>query len=169
MEEIINRVAQSSLITLNLEDYLPQSEVVEYDIKNNLYQELLLKEKEFRAFVKAHDWSQYRGKVVALHCSSEAIVPVWAYMLLASELEGYAKQITFGTRAEAESLLWKLSINQINPADFEGEKVIIKGCGQIPIPASAYVEITRLLSPVVNSLMYGEACSSVPILKRKKS
>lgn len=169
MDEIINRVAQSSLITIDLEKYLPQSAVVEYDLKANLFQGLLLREKDFRAFIKTHDWSQYEGKIVALFCSSDAIVPVWAYMLLSSELEPYASRIIFGTRPEVENILWKESLNQINPSEFEGEKVIIKGCGQIPIPESAYVEMTRLLSPVVSSLMYGEACSSVPIMKKRKN
>jgi len=168
MEEIINRVAKSPLITLNLETYLPKKGIVEYDLKQNLFQELILKEKDFRSFIQENDWSKYTNKVVALHCSVDVIIPVWAYMLITTRLQPYTQEVFFGTKKEVESILWRESLSQINPQDFEGEKVIIKGCGQIPIPESAYAEVSRILSPVVSSLMYGEACSTVPIFKRSK-
>ncbi|GAA4848070.1 DUF2480 family protein [Algivirga pacifica] len=168
MEEIINRVAQSPIITLNLEDYYHQGERIILDIKDQLFQGLILREKDFRAFVKEHDWTQYEGKNVALTCSADAIVPIWAYMLLASKLEVHAHMVAFGSLEELEISLYKEALSKIDVEQFRDRPVVIKGCGNLPVPTYAYVEITRLLKPVVKSLMYGEPCSTVPVYKRPR-
>lgn len=167
--EIINRVAQSALIDFDLEQYYDQSERVVLDIKDQLFNELVLKEKDFRSYVKANDWKAYKGKNVAVYCSADAIVPTWAYMLLASALEPYAKNLVFGELSHLENHLFQQALGKIELDDFKDQKVIIKGCGKFPVPEYAYVEITRLLNPIVSSLMYGEACSAVPIYKKAKS
>lgn len=167
-DEIINRVAQSSLISLNLEDYYDQHERVVYDIKDNLFQEMILREKDFRAFVKQHNWSQYEGKNVAIICSADAIVPTWAYMLLALRLEPYAHHFVFGDLAALEQSLFQQSLGKIDMEEFRDKKVVVKGCGDLPIPEYAYVELTRLLRPVVTTMMYGEPCSTVPLYKKRK-
>ena len=166
--EIINRVANSPLVTFDLEEYYPKGERVIYDMKDNLFQEMILREKDFRAFVKEHDWSQYQGKYVALTCSVDAIVPTWAYMLLAVKLEPYAEWVVFGTSETLETALFQRVLSQINLTDFQDAKVVVKGCGELPVPDSAYVEITRLLRPYASSIMYGEPCSTVPLYKRPK-
>ena len=177
MEQIINKVQQSGIIEINLEDYFPEGERVVYDIKENLWQELALKEKEFREFVKNNDWNKYKDKFVALHCSADAIVPTWAYMLLTVALEPFAKKIVFGDPASSagqalktlENILWLESLSKINPENFRDARVVIKGCSEkCTIPESAYIEITRILKPVAKSIMYGEPCSTVPVFKRKE-
>jgi hypothetical protein len=170
MEEqdiIINKVAGSGLLTLDLEDYFHSGERVVYDIKDNLFHELILKEKDFREFLKHHDWSQYTGKNVSIICSADAIVPTWAYMLLATHLEPYAHMFVFGDLATLESTLFAQALAKIDVAPFKDARVVVKGCGHLPVPTYAYVEITRLLKPHVKSMMYGEPCSTVPIYKRK--
>ena len=168
-EEIINKVANSGLINLDLADYYPEGDRVVYDIKQNLWKELVLKEKEFRLFVKENDWSIYEGKYVALTNSAEAIVPSWAFMILTDALEPFAKEIVTGGLETLETVLFLNSLEKnLNPAEFEDKRVIIKGCGEIPIPNSAYTKAVNLLKPVVKSLMYGEACSAVPVYKKKK-
>jgi len=167
MEEIINRVANSALITLNLEDYYHQGVRVVYDIKDNLFMEMILKEKDFRAFVKEHDWTQYQDKNVAIICSADAIVPTWAYMILASRMQPYAHLVVFGNLDSLEQALFQEALSKINIEEYKGTKVVVKGCGHLPIPTFAYVEITRLLTPVVASLMFGEPCSTVPVYKAK--
>ncbi|KAA3440794.1 DUF2480 family protein [Rufibacter hautae] len=168
MEEFVNRVANSGLITLNLEEYLHPGERVVYDIKDNLFMGLMLREKDFRAFVKDNDWSQYTGKNVAIICSTDAIVPTWAYMLLASKLQPYVNRYVFGDLDSLEQALLQDAIAKINAEDYQEAKVVIKGCGQIPVPTYAYVEIMQKLLPVVSSIMYGEPCSTVPIYKKPK-
>jgi hypothetical protein len=168
-EVIINRVANSGLLTLDLEEYYHPGERVVYDIKDNLFQELILKEKDFRAFIKEKDWSEYQGKNVAIMCSADAIVPTWAYMLLTLQLRPFAHMIVFGDLNNLEDALFREALNKINPLDYQNAKVVIKGCSKYPVPTSAYVEITRLLQPVVQSLMYGEPCSTVPLYKRPKT
>jgi hypothetical protein len=168
MEEIVNRVASSPLISLNLEDYYPQGERVLYDLKDNLFQGMILREKDFREFVKNHDWSQYEGKYVAITCTADAIVPTWAYMLLASKIEPIAKNVVFGDLKSLEEQLMKGAIEEINPEEFRGAKVVVKGCGDLPIGEFAYVELTKKLRPVVSSLMFGEPCSTVPIYKKPR-
>ena len=164
---IENKVASSSLITLNLEDYFNKGERVVLDIKPWLFMELILKEKDFREQVKNHDWTQYVEKNVAFVCSSDAIVPTWAYMLLAVNIDPYANRYVFGNIDVLNTILYQDALLKINPIDFEDARVIIKGCSDVPVPVSAYVEITHKLAPHVKSIMYGEACSNVPIYKRK--
>lgn len=166
--EIVNKVAQSSLVEFNLEKYYDHSSRVQLDIKDQLFNGLVLREKDFRAFIKDQDWAEYEGKNVAIHCSEDAIVPTWAYMLLTSVLEPFAKTIVFGDLSHLENHLFQEALRKVNLSDYQDAKVIIKGCGHFPVPEYAFVEITRLLRPVVSSLMYGEACSAVPLYKRPK-
>ncbi|WP_029281087.1 DUF2480 family protein [Pedobacter sp. R20-19] len=166
-ENIINKVANSGLITLNLEDYYHPGERVIYDIKENLFHGLMLREKDFRAFIKDHNWAQYQDKNVGIICSADAIVPTWAYMLLANKMSPYAHEVVFGGIETLEAVLMTKALSKINIADYANERVVIKGCGDIDIPVSAYVEITNLLTPIVKSIMFGEPCSTVPVFKRK--
>ena len=168
MEEITNRVANSGLISFDLEDYYDQSERIVFDIKNQLYEGLVLREKDFRAFIKEHDWSAYQDKNVTITCTAEAIVPTWAYMLITTRLEPYAKNVLFGSLEAMETYLFNKAIASINPEDYRDAKLVIKGCSNHPVPISAYTELVRRLAPVVTSIMYGEPCSTVPIYKRKK-
>lgn len=166
-ENIVNKVAASGLITLNLEEYYDQSERVVYDIKDNLFHGLMLREKDFREFVKTHDWSQYAGKNVAITCSADAIVPTWAYMLLSNRLAPHAREVVFGNLEVLEAVLFTKALAKIDFSAYADERVVVKGCADIDIPVYAYVEITRQLSKVAKSIMYGEPCSTVPIFKRK--
>ncbi|MDJ1482450.1 DUF2480 family protein [Cytophagaceae bacterium YF14B1] len=167
--EIINRVASSGLLTLDLADYYHPGERVVYDLKDNLFQGLILKEKDFRQFLKEHDWSNYAGKNVAVLCSEDAIVPVWAYMLLTTYLEPYVNKVVFGDLQNLEQALFQDALSKISLENYINAKVVVKGCGDLPIPSYAYVEITRLLRPVAQSIMYGEPCSTVPIYKKPKN
>jgi Protein of unknown function (DUF2480). len=166
-ENFVNKVAASGLITFNLEDYLNQGERVVYDIKDNLFHGLMLREKDFREFIKAHDWAAYTGKNVAITCSADAIVPTWAYMLLANKMRPYANEVVFGSLETLDAVLFTKALAKIDLNAFAGERVVVKGCADIDLPVAAYVEITNLLTPVVKSIMYGEPCSTVPIYKRK--
>ncbi|MBL6446369.1 DUF2480 family protein [Fulvivirga sp. 29W222] len=166
--DIINRVAQSSLITFNLEDYYQKGERVLFDIKDWLFQGLILREKDFRAAVKEHDWERYKGTHVAMICTVEAIVPTWAYMLIATRLQPYAETIIHGNLDELEKVLFKDSLDKVKVEEFRDKKIVIKGCGSIPVPNSAYVQITSMLRPVVASIMYGEPCSTVPLYKKSR-
>ncbi len=167
-EEIVNRVANSGLITFNLEDLFPEGERVLYDIKDNLWQEIALKEKDFREFVKEHDWSQYQDKYVAIYCSVDAIVPTWAYMLLTIKLAPFAKKVVFGGLNELENVLFDEALSKVNTDDYIDARVVIKGCSGKAVPASAYVRITEILQPVAKILMYGEPCSTVPLYKKPR-
>jgi len=166
--EIINKVALSGIITINLEDFYPHGERVVIDIKEQLFQGLILKEKDFREFVKNEDWRKYADRYVALICSADAVVPTWAYMLLAIQLEPYTKKVVFGDLETLETVLYNEILNKLNINDYKDARVVIKGCGHLPVPKAAYVEITRLLRPVAKSIMYGEACSMVPLYKQPK-
>ncbi len=166
--DIINKVAESSLITFNLEELIHSGERVVYDIKENLFMELILKEKDFRAFIKENDWTVYEGKNVAIINSADAIVPTWAYMLLATKLEKYAHRYVFGDLEKLEQTLFQEAIAKININEYKDAKLVIKGCGNIPVPTYAYVEIMHKLLPVATSIMYGEPCSTVPIYKKPK-
>ena len=166
--EIVNRVASSSLVTLDLEDHYHGGDRVLFDIKDWLFQGLLLREKEFRAFVKEHDWDQYEGKNVAITCSTDAIIPAWAYMLITTKLK-QANLVVLGSLEMLELSLFNQALAKIDLEELQGAKVVVKGCGDLPIPNSAYVEITRLLAPVVSSLMYGEPCSTVPVYKAPRN
>lgn len=164
--EIINRVAQSPLITIDLKDYYDRGERVIYDLKDNLYEGIILKEKDFRQFLKDNDWSQYQDKHVGIHCSVDAIIPHWAYMLLVVRLEPYARTIVFGDMEILEAELFRKALSSLEPSEYQDRKVVVKGCGDVNIPAFAFTEITRLLKPFASSIMYGEPCSTVPIYKR---
>lgn len=167
--EIINRVAGSGLVSLDLEDYYHPGERVVYDLKDNLFMGLILKEKDFRDFLKAHDWSQYAGKNVAVTCSEDAIIPTWAYMLLTIHLQPHAHLVVFGSLQDLEEKLYFDAIARIDPETYRHARVVVKGCSKVPVPTAAYVELTRLLKPVVQSLMFGEPCSTVPLYKRPKT
>lgn len=168
MEELfVNKVANSGLITLNLEDYFPQGERVFIDIKEVLFMGMVLKEKDFRDWVKTHDWTVYQSKNVAIGCTADAIIPTWAYMLMASKLSGIAREIVFGDLTALEAVLWRNAIANIDAEPFRDQKMVIKGCGDLPVTAAAYSEITRVLTPIAKSIMYGEPCSTVPVYKSK--
>ncbi len=169
MEEIVNRVANSKLISLDMEEFYHQGDRIEYDIAKNLFQGLVLREKDFRSFVKDHDWSIYKDKNVYIRCSVDAIVPTWAYMLLVTKIEPYANMVVFGSNEVLEQALFQQALSKINPKEYQDAKVVIKGCSNLPVPTFAYTELTRLLMPFVSSLMYGEPCSTVPLYKKKKS
>lgn len=164
---IENKVAGSGLITLNLEDYFDKTPRAELDIKPWLFREMILKEKDFREYVKQHNWEQYAGKHVAVYCSTDAIIPTWAYMLIAIQLQPLAKRIVFGTTETLNTLLYEEAINVIDFAQFTDKRMIVKGCSDVPVPVQAYVEVTRRLMPFAKSIMYGEACSNVPLFKKK--
>lgn len=167
--EIVNRVASSALVTFDLEEYhLPGQRVV-YDIKDQLYEGLILREKDFRDHVRHHDWSAYTGKFVAINCTADAIVPTWAYMLVATALQPFAKRICFGSLLEMEAELFRESLRAVDWEKFRGAKIVIKGCSDVHVPAAAYVEATQKLAAVATSIMYGEPCSTVPVFKRARS
>lgn len=166
-ENIVNKVAQSGLVSYDLATIKPEGERVLYDIKDNLFHGLMLKEKDFREFVKTHNWQQYEGKHIAITCSTDAIVPTWAYMLLSTKFSDYAKTVIFGTLEDLEDYLFAQAINQLDLEQFKDQKIVIKGCGDIFVPVSAFVALTAKLKPVVKSVMYGEPCSTVPLFKRK--
>jgi hypothetical protein len=164
---LVNKVAASGLITLNLEEYLPSGDIAVFDLKEHLFMGLILKEKDFREALKNLDWSGYQDKFVAVTCSADAIIPVWAYMLVANYLQPVARDVYVGTKEELQKHLFLKNISEIDPADYEGQKVVIKGCGDVSVGEFAYSEITKRLRPVVQSLMYGEPCSTVPIYKKR--
>ena len=164
---IVNKVAQSGLVTIDLEElYVPGDRIL-FDLKNWLFEELILKEKDFREQVKNHEWQQYHNKLIALSCTVDAIIPTWAFMLAASNLEPYAKKIVFGDLDKLEEEIFHEAISKIEFENYRDQRVVIKGCSKVAVPASAYVEITSMLRPVVKSIMYGEACSTVPVYKKK--
>ncbi len=166
MSEFVNKVAQSGIITLNLEDYYPAGEIKLFDMKDYLFMELMLKEKDFREALKQLDLTPYEGKIVALTCSNDAIIPVWAYMLVTSILEPVAKEIVFGDEAFAAQAILIKNISALDKAPYDDQRVVIKGCGDLPIKEAAYIEITKQLRPHARSIMYGEPCSTVPVFKK---
>ncbi|KAA3642664.1 MAG: DUF2480 family protein [Bacteroidetes bacterium] len=168
-EEIINRVANSSLITIDLEDFLPTGERVLLDIKQQLWQEIALKEKDFRQYIKETDWSVYQDKYVALTCSVDAIIPTWAYMLLTTAIAPFAKRVVFGDLNYLETLLLEEAINKIDFSEYQDARIVIKGCSNKVISPSIYVKVTEKLQPYVKVIMYGEPCSTVPLWKKPKS
>jgi hypothetical protein len=167
-ETIINRVTKSGLISLDLEDFYHAGERVLYDLKDNLFMGLILKEKDFREFLKTHDWSQYTGKNIAITCTEDAVIPTWAYMLLAIQLEPYAHSIVFGNLQDLEQKLYDEALAKINFEEYAGAKVVVKGCSKVAVPTTAYVEVTRRLRPYAQSIMFGEPCSTVPLYKKPK-
>ncbi|UII28576.1 DUF2480 family protein [Fulvivirga maritima] len=167
--EIINRVANSPLITLDLTDFIDKSERMVFDLKDWLFQEMILKEKDFRGYVKDHDWAQYEGNHVALTCTADAIIPSWAYMLVTTKLEPYAKTVAYGDLTDLEKLICTHAIAKIDVQQYQDKKVVVKGCSDLLVPEFAYVEVTQKLRPVVSSIMYGEPCSTVPLYKKPKN
>ncbi|MBI6120747.1 DUF2480 family protein [Salegentibacter maritimus] len=168
-EEIVNRVANSKLITFNLEDYYPEGERVLFDVKDWLLEGFVLRESEFREQAKNHDWGQYQDKFIALTCSSDAIIPAWAFMLLATYLQAYAKKVITGDLETLETILYTDVISKLDVSELQDKPVIVKGCAHKPVPKNAYLLLIEKLQPVVKSLMYGEACSSVPLYKKPKN
>jgi hypothetical protein len=166
-DEILNRVANSKLITLNLEDYYPKGNRVLFDIKDWLFEGFVLREKDFRNQVAEFDWSQFQDAFIALTCSSDAIIPGWAYMLLSIQLEPYAKKIIIGNLEALETSIYQDVLNDLDVSKYEDKPIIIKGCSNKPVPQNAYIMLATKLKPVVKSIMYGEACSSVPLFKKK--
>jgi hypothetical protein len=168
-DAIVNKVSESGLITLDLEQYYPREEVVLFDLKDYLFMGLILKEKDFREALKNRDWEVYRKKYVGVTCSADAIIPPWAYMLAASYLQPVAKDVTMGDEKEVHKTIFLQNIQGIDINEFTGQRVVVKGCGETPIGEFAYMEITKRLRPVAKTIMYGEPCSTVPIYKKPPS
>lgn len=166
-EPIINKVAESGLITLDPEKYFPKGETAAFDLKDHLFMGMILKEKDFREALKKTDWSVYQNKNVALYCSADAIIPVWAWMLAVSYLQPVANEVIMGDEKELHKQLFLKNLSAIDINEFAEKKVVIKGCGETPIGDYVYMEITKLLRPVAKSIMYGEPCSTVPVYKKK--
>jgi hypothetical protein len=169
LETLVNRVAQSSLVTLDLEELYPAGDVLPFDLKDYLFMGLILKEKDFRESLAAHDWTQYRGKNLAVFCSADAIVPMWAYMLVATYAAPFAADIAQCTPEQFAETAFLKKLSALSISEFEGKRLVIKGCSDKPVPPSAYLEITRRLQPVAQSIMFGEPCSTVPVYKRAKA
>ncbi len=166
-DDIINRVANSHLITIDLEDFYPEGKRVIFDIKDWLFEGFVLREKDFRRQVLEFDWAQYQDNYIALTCSSDAIIPGWAYMLLSIHLEPFAKKIVIGDLETLETSIYQDILNQLDVTEFKDKPIIVKGCSKKPVPQNAYIMLTNKLKPIAKSIMYGEACSSVPLYKNK--
>ncbi len=167
-DQIINKVAASSLVTLDLEEFYQPGERIVLDIKDQLFQGLILKEKDFREFIRNHDWAAYRGKYVSVCCSADAIVPTWAFMLLSISLQPYANKVVFGTEEDLETSVFLERLSAVDWQQFEGVKVVVKGCSKINVPQAVYVEAAFRLRPYAASIMFGEPCSTVPLFKKAK-
>ncbi len=166
-DAIVNKVAESGLITLDLEKFLPAEPVVLFDLKDYLFMGLILKEKDFRAALQQHDWTQYQGKNVAVACTADAIIPVWAYMLVAADLQPYAVEVIYGTIEDLKTQVLMKNLQLLDVSEYADKRIVVKGCGEVAIPDRAYLEVTKKLRPVAKSIMYGEPCSTVPIFKKK--
>lgn len=166
-KEIVNKVQQSGIITIDPEEFYPQQECVEYDLAQNLWQGLVLKEKDFRNFIAAYNWNMYKNKNVAIYCSADAIIPHWAYMLLTCALTPYAGKIIYGNKEQLLAELMLEKIEKLDTSEFKNARVVIKGCGEKQIPQAVYIKLSQVLLPCVKSLMYGEPCSTVPVYKKK--
>jgi hypothetical protein len=167
-DQIINKVAGSSLVTFDLEEYYQPGERILLDIKDQLFQGLILKEKDFREFIKNNNWLSYQDKYVAVYCTADAIVPTWAYMLLAIALQPYVKRVVFGTLDELEVAIFQESLSKIDWSQFRDAKVVVKGCSKVNVPVAVYMEATSRLMPFASSIMFGEPCSTVPLFKKGK-
>lgn len=167
-DEIVNKVANSGLITIDLEEFYGDNERVLLDVKALLFQELILKEKDFREFIKNEDWSKYKDKFVAITCTNDAIVPTWAYMLLSLALEPFAKKIVFGNLEQLEVSIFDEALSKIDFSQYKDARIVIKGCSGKPVPTNAFVKLTAALKPFAKSIMYGEPCSTVPLYKAPK-
>lgn len=166
MDEIVNKVAKSGLVTFDFEEHYPEGLRMSLDIKNQLWMGMALKEKDFREFISSHDWAEYQDAYVSVYCSADAIIPHWAYMLVSTRLTGIAREIYFGTPEEMEKLIFRKLIDSIQEEDYRDVRVVVKGCGNKYVPTSAYADLAFKLQPVVKSLMFGEPCSTVPIYKK---
>lgn len=164
-EGIVNKVANSSLVNIDLEDYYPKGKRIQIDLTETLFQGLILREKDFREWIKTHNWEQYRDAYVAVECSADAIIPVWSYMLVAAQLEPVAKYVVFGNLEDLETALYTDIIAKLDIEPWKNQRLIIKGCGNLPVPRAAFLMLTARLRPIAKSIMYGEACSTVPIFK----
>ena len=167
-DTLVNRVASSGIMTIDLEVYYPTVQIVEIDLKDYLYMELILKEKDFRTALKGVDWNSYKGQQVLVNCSVDAIIPMWAYMLVATYLQGVAVGVYQGDMGSYLAHYYEAALGGIDLQDYRDKMVVIKGCGDKPVPAAAYLKLTTLLQPVAKSIMYGEPCSTVPIYKRPR-
>lgn len=167
-QPLVNRVAQSGLVTIDLEELYPAGEIVPFDLKDYLFMGLILKEKDFREALKALDWSQYQGKNLAVFCSADAIIPMWAYMLVATSAAPFAADITQTTPEQFAETAFMKKLAALDLGEYEGKRIVVKGCSDKPVPPSAYLEITRRLQPVAQSIMFGEPCSTVPVYKKAK-
>ncbi len=168
-EEIINKVSQSALTTIDLEQFFPKEPIKIFDLKPYLFMELILKEKDFRSALLTTDWTIYQDKIVGVYCSADAVIPVWAYMLVTSYLQPFAKEVILGNEAEVLRQQITNNIRSVNPAEYKDKRIVIKGCGERPIGDFAFLEITKLLRPVARSIMYGEPCSTVPVFKSERT
>jgi Protein of unknown function (DUF2480) len=166
--EIVNKVAQSTLVTFDLEKLYTPGDRVQVDIKDQLFQGIILKEKDFREYIKATDWSTYKNKFVAITCTADAIVPTWAFMLLSIALEPHASKIVFGDLSNLENQIFLEALQAIDYETYRNAKVVIKGCSKVNVPVSIYVEVTNRLRPLAASIMFGEPCSTVPLYKKPK-
>lgn len=167
-QPLVNRVANSGLVTIDLEELYPAGDVVPFDLKDYLFMEMILKEKDFREALKSHDWAQYEGKNLAVFCSADAIIPMWAYMLVATYAAPYAADVALTTPAQFAETAFLKKIAALDVSAYEGRRIVVKGCSDKPVPPSAYLEITRRLQPVAQSVMFGEPCSTVPVYKKGK-
>ncbi|MFC4232987.1 DUF2480 family protein [Parasediminibacterium paludis] len=166
-DSIVNKVAESGLITFDLEDFYPKGEIAVFDLKDYLFMGLILKEKDYRAALLATDWTQYQDKYVAITCTADAIIPMWANMLAASYLQPIAKDVVFGNEQQLITNVLTKNLAAVNGEEYTDKRVVVKGCGDIAIPETAYVDITNKLRPFAKSIMYGEPCSTVPIYKKR--
>ena len=165
---LINKVARSGLKTINLEKFFPNVQLASFDLKDYLFMELILKEKDFRTALKEHDWTQYEGKVLCVFCSTDAIIPTWAYMLVTSYATPYADKVVQCDKETFIKLAYQEILGNLDVSQYTDQRIVIKGCSNKPVPVSAYVELTRLLRPIAKSIMYGEPCSTVPIYKKPR-
>ncbi|MFZ1703634.1 MAG: DUF2480 family protein [Saprospiraceae bacterium] len=164
--QLVNRVASSGIVTLNLEDYFPKHDFLVFDISQFLFHGLILKEKEFRLALKEEDWTTYSDKIILIQCSTDAIIPLWAYMLISNYLTGTAKDVFVGSQEEYIKSFMVNALHGIDWTQYSDQRIVVKGCGNKPVPADAYARITQLLRPFVKSIMFGEPCSTVPVFKK---
>ncbi|MEL7250060.1 MAG: DUF2480 family protein [Bacteroidota bacterium] len=167
-QPLINRVANSGLITIKLEEFFPQQKVAHFDLKDFLFMEMILKEKDFRASLKEHDWEQYQDQILLVYCSTDAIIPIWAYMLVAASATPFAKDIYQGTAEDYYRTFFLRKLDELDVEQYRDQRLVIKGCSDHPVPPAAYLEVTRKLQPLAKSIMYGEPCSTVPVYKKPR-
>lgn len=168
-QPLVNRVANSGLITIKLEEFFPKQELAVFDLKDYLFMEMILKEKDFRQALKEHDWEQYQGQTLLVYCSVDAIIPVWAYMLVATYAAPYAQDVYQGEQEDYYRSYFLRQLDRLDAEQYRDQRLVIKGCSDHPVPPAAYLEITRRLQPLAKSIMYGEPCSTVPVYKRPRA